>query len=97
MENGRKQAILSVDQAASAGESINTISERIDTINEMNIQIAGAAEEQTAVAEEINRNVTNISSISNETSIGAKDTSDACKVLLALAEQLKQTVGQFKT
>ncbi len=97
MENGRKQAILSVDQAASAGESINTISERIDTIHEMNIQIAGAAEEQTAVAEEINRNVTSISSISNETSIGAKDTSEACKVLLELAEQLKKTVGQFKT
>ena len=97
MDNGRQQAASSVEQAASAGKSITTISERIDTISDMNNQIAAAAEEQTAVAEEINRNISNISAVSNETSTGASKTSDACKDLLALADKLSETVGHFKT
>ena len=97
MENGRKQAASSVERAASAGESINTISERIDIISDMNSQIAGAAEEQTAVAEEINRNINNISAVSNQTSTGAKSTSNACRELSDLADQLRNTVGHFKT
>jgi methyl-accepting chemotaxis protein len=97
MDNGRRQAASSVEQAASAGESITTISERIDIINDMNNQIAGAAEEQSAVAEEINRNINNINSATNETSIGARDSSKACKELLELADHLRDTVGQFRT
>jgi len=97
MEKGKKQAISSVEQASSASASITTISERIDTISDMNNQIASAAEEQTAVAEEINRNINNISEVTNETSMGARNTSEACKELLALADQLKTTVGQFRT
>ena len=97
MDNGRKQAASSVEQAASAGGSISTISQRIDTINDMNNQIASAAEEQTAVAEEINRNITNISHVTEETSLGAKNTADACHELLELANQLRATVGSFRT
>jgi methyl-accepting chemotaxis protein len=97
MENGRKRAASSVEQAASAGGSITSISQRIDTINDMNNQIANAAEEQTAVAEEINRNISNISHVSEETSIGAKKTADACAELLELANQLRSTVGNFRT
>jgi methyl-accepting chemotaxis protein len=96
MENGRKRAASSVEQAASAGGSITAISERIDTINDMNNQIASAAEEQTAVAEEINRNISNISHVSEETSTGAKNTADACHELLELANQLRLTVGNFR-
>lgn len=96
MENGRKRAASSVDQAASAGGSISAISERIDTINDMNNQIASAAEEQTAVAEEINRNISNISHVSEETSTGAKNTAEACHELLELANHLRSAVGSFK-
>lgn len=97
MENGRKRAASSVEQAASAGGSITSISQRIDTINDMNNQIANAAEEQTAVAEEINRNISNISHVSEETSVGAKKTAEACAELLELANQLRSTVGNFRT
>lgn len=97
MENGRKRAASSVNQAASAGGSITSISERIFTINDMNNQIASAAEEQTAVAEEINRNISNISHVSEETSLAAKNTADACKELMELANQLRSTVGNFRT
>jgi methyl-accepting chemotaxis protein len=97
MDNGRRRAASSVDQAASAGGSITAISERIFTINDMNNQIASAAEEQTAVAEEINRNISNISHVSEETSLGAKNTAEACNELLELANQLRSTVGNFRT
>ena len=97
MDNGRKRAASSVDQAASAGGSITSISQRIDTINDMNNQIASAAEEQTAVAEEINRNISNISHVTEETSQGAKNTAEACHELLELANQLRSTVGNFRT
>jgi methyl-accepting chemotaxis protein len=97
MENGRKRAASSVEQAASAGGSIATISERIDTINDMNNQIADAAEEQTAVAEEINRNISNIGRVSEETSLGAKNTAIACNELMELANELRATVGSFRT
>lgn len=97
MDNGRKRAASSVEQAASAGGSIATISERIDTINDMNNQIAHAAEEQTAVAEEINRNISNISRVSEETSQGAKNTATACNELMELANELRATVGSFRT
>ncbi|MGR8932485.1 MAG: methyl-accepting chemotaxis protein [Gammaproteobacteria bacterium] len=97
MENGRKRAASSVEQAASAGGSITTISQRIDTINDMNNQIANAAEEQTAVAEEINRNISNISHVSEETAVGAKNTANACNELLELADKLRTTVRSFKT
>lgn len=97
MENGKKQATTSVEQAASAGEAIASISDKIDTINDMNNLIANAAEQQSIVAEEINRNISNISSVSNETSVGARNTTAACRELLTLASQLKEMVGQFKT
>ncbi len=97
MDNGTKQAVSSVEQASQAGASITSISQRIDTISDMNNQIAGAAEEQTAVAEEINRNINNISAVSNETATGAKNTSQACNELLQLADELRATVGNFRT
>ncbi len=97
MENGQKQAKISVEEADSAGESINRISQRIDTISDMNNQIAEAAEEQTAVAEEINRNINNINHVSNETATATNQMSEACQNLQDLAEQLRRAVSNFKT
>ncbi|MDD3518845.1 MAG: methyl-accepting chemotaxis protein, partial [Chromatiales bacterium] len=61
MEEGKKQADESVREAARAGESLAAIAQAIQGINDMNTQIASAAEEQSAVSEEINRNIINIS------------------------------------
>lgn len=96
MENGKKQATNSVEQAASAGEAISSISQKIDTINDMNNLIANAAAQQSLVAEEINRNISNISAVSHDTSIGARNTTTACRELQVLANQLREAVRQFK-
>ncbi len=60
-------------------------------------QIAEAAEEQTTVAEEINRNINNINHVSNETATATQQMSEACQNLQDLAEQLRRAVSSFKT
>ncbi len=92
----RDLAVSTVEQAASAGESLRSITSAVSTIMQMNTQIAAAAEEQTVVAEEINRNVVSIESVSEQTATGAKQTSSASLELANLSEQLKGLVGQFK-
>jgi methyl-accepting chemotaxis protein len=96
MEKGKSSADQSVTQAAKAGTSLETISQAVATINQMNIQIASAAEEQNAVAEEINRSVVAISQITDQTAAGAQQTASASNELNQLAEQITGLVRQFK-
>ncbi len=96
MEQGRRKASNCVTLATSAGETLDTIASAVSAINDMNNQIASAAEEQGAVSEEINRNVVNISMISKQTADGAEQTSSASAELARLALRLEQNVGRFK-
>jgi methyl-accepting chemotaxis protein len=96
MEQGKVSAEESVGQAAKAGSALEAISQAVATINEMNIQIASAAEEQNAVAEEINRSVMGISEITDQTAAGAQQTASASNELNVLAEELTGLVRQFK-
>ncbi len=83
-------------KANEAGASLDTMAQLIGTINSMNAQIASAAEEQTAVAEEINRSVHQIAvavdSVADETQQGAQTS----RSLADLGQRLGQLVGQFK-
>jgi methyl-accepting chemotaxis protein len=96
MDESRAKAESSVSQAAKAGGSLEEITHSVSQINDMNTQIATAAEEQSAVAEEINRNIVNISEIVDRTADGANQTSIASEELANLAAQLQQLVNQFK-
>ena len=96
MDESRAKAESSVSQAAKAGGSLEDITHSVSLINDMNTQIATAAEEQSAVAEEINRNIVNISEIVDRTADGANQTSIASEELASLAAQLQQLVNQFK-
>ena len=62
----------------------------------MNAQIATASEEQTAVAEEINQNIVNISQIGENAMNSAQQTSAASEELARLSGELQSLVGQFK-
>ncbi|WP_394546137.1 hypothetical protein [Pseudomonas fluorescens] len=83
-------------RANEAGASLDTMAQLIGTINSMNAQIASAAEEQTAVAEEINRSVHQIAvavdSVADETQLGAQTS----RSLADLGQRLGQLVGQFR-
>jgi len=96
MQQGKSAAKSSVDKAINAGESLEIINRFIDTIKDMNTQIAAAAEEQSITAEEINRNVVNISGISHETAQGSEQTAAASEELARLASHLQEQVGRFK-
>lgn len=95
MEISRGRAGACVDQAIKAGSSLDNIAAAVGTINDMNTQIASAAEEQSAVAAEINRNANNISHVADVSAEGAQHTSAASEQLLQLSEQLRRQVGRF--
>lgn len=96
MQTSNTQADKSVEQASSAGNALQKITESVASINDMAAQIATAAEEQTSVNEEINRNITNISTISDSTSTEADNTHQSSRELEELARNLNLLVSQFK-
>lgn len=97
MEIGRESAAGSVNKAREADNALGAITEAVARINDMNALIASAAEEQSSVAEEINRNVNNISQISEQTLTGSTQTAAAADELARLSGELQGLVGQFKT
>lgn len=85
-----------MEQAQQAATALEAITEAVATINEMNTMIASAAEEQSATAEEMNKNIINIHSLAESNASGAAQTTSASAELAKLAAQLQQLVGQFK-
>jgi len=96
MEQGRERASQTVTQAGAAGDSLQTITSSVGTINDMNTQIASAAEEQTGVADEINRNIVDINVISDENAQGANKILDGGKNLHRLTTELNSVVNRFQ-
>ncbi len=96
MESGREKTEQSVAHIVQAGERLGTITSAVESINDMNLQIATAAEEQSKVAEEMSNSITGISHVSEETAQGAQHTADASYQLAELSMQLQTLVGRFK-
>lgn len=88
MARNAEKAQSTMDQAARAGESLNAITVAVSTINEMNLQIATAAEEQTATAEEINRSVNGIRNTAGSAGQTVTRTRAASTELRLLAQEL---------
>jgi len=96
MEGAQARAHAGSGCVAKAAQSLNGIAGEVGTINDMNMQIATAAEEQSAVAEEINRNITTISDIADTTAADARQTSQISEELVHLAAELNRLVSQFR-
>lgn len=96
MEKGREKATTGVEQAKEASDALEAITRSVETINEMNTQIASAAEEQSSVAEEINKNIINIRDVSEQTASGSAQTTSTSQQLASLSTQLQSLVAQFK-
>lgn len=96
MTHSREQAGASVETAEQAGRSLESITRSVEMINKMNTQIATASEEQSAVSAEVQRNVLSIQTISEETSAGAEQTTQASQQLAELSMTLSKLVGQFR-
>lgn len=96
MEDSQGKTDDSVQQANRAALALESITQAVSVINDMNTQIASAAEQQSAVAEDINRNVTNIGQVASEVAGGADESSQASAELTQLAEQQRRLINQFR-
>jgi methyl-accepting chemotaxis protein len=96
MEQGREKAAQSVEQARRAGESLQSVNTSVAKMSDMNAQIATAAEEQTAVAEEINQNFTSITEAAEQAAAGSEQISEASRELQELAKRLNNGMKRFK-
>lgn len=95
MEKGQKSASNVITEMGNTDNALNMISGSISSISDMNTQIASSAEEQSAVVEEINRNVVAINDLSEITVSGAKEINHSGQQLAELAERFHQLLSQF--
>lgn len=96
MQVGKEEAANSVSQAERAGGSLQSITDAVAAISDMNNHIASAAEQQSLVTEEINQNISRISTISDQSAESSSQVRDASDNLAKLAADLQREVGQFK-
>uniref|UniRef100_UPI0030D6E76A methyl-accepting chemotaxis protein n=1 Tax=unclassified Pseudomonas TaxID=196821 RepID=UPI0030D6E76A len=96
MDNSRSLTDSSVELTRRAGGSLESITRTVSAIQAMNQQIAAAAEQQSAVAEEINRSVLNVRDVSDQTSAASEETAASSVELARLGTHLQMLVGRFK-
>jgi len=96
MDNSRTLTDSSVELTRRAGGSLESITRTVSAIQAMNQQIAAAAEQQSAVAEEINRSVLNVRDVSDQTSAASEETAASSVELARLGTHLQTLVGRFK-
>ena len=95
MEQGRHEADKGVQQVLLADDALAGISSAVSNIADMTLQIAAAAEEQSAVAEEINRNIGNISQLSDQSADAAHQTARLSTELTTTANQQYALIERF--
>ncbi|MCF5669073.1 HAMP domain-containing protein, partial [Pseudomonas marginalis] len=96
MATSRGLAAESLSVAGDASSSFDQIATAIMSINERNILIATASEEQAHVAREVDRNLVSIRELASQSSAGASQTASACNEMSKLAVNLNQLVNRFK-
>ncbi|WP_085745214.1 methyl-accepting chemotaxis protein [Pseudomonas sp. 9.2(2024)] len=96
MSDSQRHSQDSVDIANLAGERLNSVTQRIGEIDGMNQSVATATEEQTAVVESINVDITEINTLNQEGVENLQATLRACSDLEQQASRLKQLVGSFR-
>ena len=96
MEASRVRAEETVTLANKTGSSLRDITAAVSTINDMNIQIASAVEEQSAVTNDVNRNIVEINTIVDASAEGSERVMQSSETLNNLTIELNSLVGRFK-
>jgi methyl-accepting chemotaxis protein len=96
MQDSLDEVQKSVDTGVQTGKSLEKITTSVIKINDMNLQIASAAEEQSSVAEEINRNVVKINDVAEDNAQRIGKASTAADELNRLTEELSTLISRFK-
>jgi len=96
MHSSNRQAEGSVQQVEMAVAALRRIGESVSVITDMNLQIASAAEEQSSVADEINRNVSSIRDVTESITLQADESAQISQTLNQLANQQQALMDQFR-
>ena len=96
MESGQVRAQSGVEQVSEAGNALKKINQAVQSINQMNTQISSAANQQAAVAREVDNNLTSISQVAQTTAQSAQETSNESEELARLVGHLRELMQQFK-
>lgn len=96
MQDGAEQAKAGVQQVSQASAALNKIGEAVSVITDMNLQIASAAEQQSAVAEEVSRNVSVIRTVSEGLSTQVEEARQVSQNLNEQAQRQHQLAEQFR-
>lgn len=96
MEGAQGKAQESSELVEKAAESLAMIAGSVSAISDMNTMIASAAEEQSAVAAEIQSNMNNIREVADRSADGAQQTAQASEELARLAAEQQALMAQFK-
>ncbi|TRO25115.1 methyl-accepting chemotaxis protein [Ectopseudomonas mendocina] len=97
MDSSRDLTRRTVELAGEAGDALGRITQAVSTIEQMNQQIAAAAEEQSAVAEAINESVTRVRDIGEQSATASEQTAASSAELARLGVELQGMVRQFRT
>ncbi|MDZ5604154.1 methyl-accepting chemotaxis protein [Pseudomonas sp. RP23018S] len=95
LDHSKRLTERSVALSRQTGEALGQITETVSSIQGMNQQIATASEEQSVVAEQINRSVMGVREGADRTSATSEQTAAASGALEALGQQLRAMVGKF--
>ena len=95
MDKGKEKVKQSVEQVEKAGEVLAAINSTVDTISNMNAEIAQAADQQSTTTDEINRNISNIHLVAEENTDLSAQTAQSVNNLAHLATELKEQSGNF--
>ena len=95
IESGQRRSEEGAEQVQHAGQMLQRITQAVEAIRDMNRQIATAAEEQTSVAEDISRNLIEITRIATANQQAVKHTEQAGQRLHGLSGQLGQVTAQL--
>ena len=97
MGGGIETVSASVKQAIQTGETLKSITSAVNNISDINAQIAGAIEEQSVVAEDINKNVVSVDNLAQRGDEASTHIASSNQQLSQLAENLATQVSRFKT
>ena len=97
MVNSRTETEATVEQAMKANEALDTIEKAVSVIDDMNIHIASATEEQATVAECINRNIHEINSVADNVQDAVQDTVAVSENLAEQSINMRRLVQRFRT
>ncbi|MBY8954077.1 methyl-accepting chemotaxis protein [Pseudomonas carnis] len=95
MQQSNQRSQSTLEMARAAGASLEQITASISLINERNLVIASASEEQAQVSREVDRNLVNIRDLATQSAAGANQTSAASHELSRLAVDLNGMVARF--